>query len=379
MPPTPPMGVEHQVPHYLLSEAVERLESAHHLEGWAAEGPDGPVLFFLSTVRIPRDPFFVSYGYLGTFGSTLTVSVGSKNGLPARVCVDPANPAFDGLRKGHFAVAFISESGPHVMDFPAKSRRNFIEQWDQVRTHTPVFPDSRAHYWECLEYQQDIFKDWLDPEDHLSLGWSDRYKRWVMTLHREICSAKASGPLDTRGDALVKAIDDFVEAVNSEQLSVPFLCNTMKHICAEGDETIFSLLLHQAQYMNFCASVNCRAYISILTLALEVFFLSPEVTNEGKRVAWIDYSNDQKVNHTDLQPDKFPTHFHPQDYWFFLPAAVFPRLGACISGSDVPVDLSTPSDLWNLFPVAKDIESTNELAELHIEEAIESKKWTIPN
>jgi hypothetical protein len=373
--------VEPQIADVLLRMALEGLASGHHLDGWAAPGPQSPVFFFRVATAKPTKPEFFPWGWDSILGATLTVTAFMKEGS-TRICVYPRTTVFEQLQAGRFLAVFLLGSSViscWEVDLSTMSGKwGFENHWKRVRNHAPVLSDHRAHYWECLK-MMDLFSTRLTPSDNLSLGWIERYQTAVSSLGQSVTETQTGKPLNESGKRPPEEIADFVDAVSSGDLSVVTLMSHISAIQDQGDEAMARFINSQSTYLDYCHGLTGHTHCGFLSELTDTFFLSSSITDEGRRVPWIDDFGGWKIDFVDLRPTDFPKFFQPQDYWKRLSRPILPNLGSVLTGVDVPLDLSPASPEWNSFPVAEDDRREHEMADSLIDEAFSSKKWTIPN
>ena len=373
--------IEPQISEPLLRLALDGLASGHHLDGWAAPGSGMPFLFFRTATGKPTNPDFMAWGWNWTFGATLTVTAFCREGS-SRVCVYPSTAVFEQLQAGHFVAVFLLRSSVIScceVDLSVMSGKwGFEKHWNSVRDHAPVLSDHRAHYWECLK-TMGLFSTKLQPSDHLSLGWVDRYQGAVSSLARSVAEAQAWGPLSRSGQRPPEEIAAFVELVNGAELSISTLIAHISAVQDQGDEAMARFISSQSTYLDYCHAISGHTHCSLLSETVDTFFLSSGVTDEGRRVPWIDDSATWQLNYVNLQPTEFPKFFQAQNYWKRLSRPILPNFGALLTGADIPLNLNPGSPEWDSFPIAEDAERENESADSLLDEALASKKWTIPN
>lgn len=379
-------------PDYINRLLPEALESAHHLDGWAVAGPSLPLFFFRTEKTEPVQPSFLAWDDVGIFGATLTSTAycGIGQNLEiSRVCVNPSTPVFEQIQHGRFIAIFVNSSsilatGEVDMSWMT-GRMSFSQAWSRVKGHVPVLSDELAHYWECLDLLLNSDAKWpqscLTKSDHLSLGWLRYYKAVVKNLNDAINQAKTGPQLTMPGEDITREVAIFMNSINNHDLSVELLRHTLLKIRVLDNEAIIRLLKSEGLYHDYCHSVSEHAHCVLLSLALQTLFLSSKTTREGHRVVCVDETKTFKMSYLDLEPSEFPHFCHPQDYWFRLPSPILPSLAAnkFINGREVHQDLRFNSPLWDSFPVVEDPDSAFETAEALIDEALSSKKWSIPN
>ncbi len=379
-----------QIPEYISRLLPEELNSIHHLDGWAAMGPELPFLFFRTAKKRISQPNFLVWGWDGTFGATLTVSAYCGRGPDleiSRVCVKPSNPVFNQIRHGRLIAVFVNSLSilaTGEIDVSEKTDgMSLAQHWSLVRDHIPVFSDEQAHYWEILDYYSDSGwpRSHFTPSDNLSIGWIRHYKGTVRNLDEVVKLARPAPPLALPDEDTAEELLTFMRSVNDPDLSVSSLLSNLLEMRIQDDEALIRLLLSEGLYHQYCHSVSEHAYCMLLSLALKAHFLSSEITNNGHRVVCVDEKSVPSTNFLYPKENEFPNYCSPEEYWFRLPSPILECFGIneVLDGTEIHHDLNFNSSLWDLFPISEDPENAFQAADGLIEEALSCKKWSIPN
>ncbi len=385
-----PAHISPRIPDNLRREFPERLKSAHRLDGWAAPGPDVPLLFFRTPKSKIDKVVFVAQGFRGFFGGTLVIRAAGKEYL-TRTCVHPAAPEFDQIRNGRFIAVFVRGRSEivgsrevqleWVTEHPVPPEWQdimFSTEWSLAAKNVPTLKDDRANYWECLASMKDFY-DKFTAEDQLSIGWVMDFQRLVRMTDMAVKQIQKGEPLVLSNKEVKEHIGIFVDIMNNPNLSVQLLVDTVSEYLARGQEAQWKLRECLGKLTLGARSNRERELIRLLSLARQVYYRSSEMTKEGKRVVLIDLYRSQKMGFVDLEPREFPQTFSPLSYWQRLPTGHIKGFNGCLTGRDLPMDLGPNSPLWKTFPVAENVETSFDAADLLLSEALASKKWTIPN
>lgn len=373
-----PTWVQPTISDEILAQARARLATAHHLDGCAIATDRLPLLFFQVPHDRPIDPLFIAWGWDGYFGATLTVSMMTKGG-GARVCIYPDQPVFENIRQGHFVAIFVRAGNVitscEVDLTEATDDYAFAPNWDRVRNHVPGWFDPEARYWEGLRLLG-AFKERLTPTDRLSIGWSQRFERIVYELCGRLRQEGPAPEYLNPDPEPPKALRGLIEALGQPDVSGPALVAEAAR-AAKSDSDLLAFLASNAAYYEYCHATTEHRYCTLHNWVIEAYFASPEVTKAGTRFAWIDKVHGG-IRMLDLDPAGFPPSSPPEQFWEFAPTTLPFYLGAMVTGADAPAPLGHESPLWNELPIAEDVAETNASADALIEEAVASRKWTIP-
>ncbi len=392
-----PAHISSKIPDNLRRELPERLSSAHRLDGWAAPGPDMPFLFFRThKTKLDQVSFFAE-GISGVFGGTLVVGARVRQDA-ARVCVYPGTPEFNQLQEGRFVAVFVRGRSQIVGSREVKldrvnripTRANgmsissgprtllFSKCWSVASQGVPVLMDQRARHWECLGVMQDFY-DSFRPEELLSIGWAINFHMLVRSIKDAIEEFDKSEPL-TLSDPEVQAhLRVLLDVINRPDLSVQLLVDAFSLFHDQSEESHWTFEKYKIRLGDTAASTREFDLVSLLSWANQAYYVSSEMTNDGRRVVLIDSFRSNKLSFLNLEPTEFPHAFSPQLYWRRLPVSILEGFDGCLTGGDVPLDLGGESPLWKTFPLAEDAERSFDAATLLIDEARAMKKWAIPN
>lgn len=390
----------HPVPtEWLTDEVKARLREAHPFHGFAQPG-DPPRLFFKLEQK-PEPPLFWAQGSPGVFGAALVITaLQRKKGNAASLCIHSDTDLFAAMRAGRFVAAFVYRNQiTAAFDVQLDERdgfafaqewgdiaelirqrfggsMSFCDQWQHITEQVPIFRNRHACKWGTIEALKHTTSS-LTPEDKLSIGWVRRLALAVRLLQSAIERASTM-PLAHPEHQPPASISAFVELINSPELSIASLIDfiTAKH--REGRDSFRDLLAAQVEYQAFCHQATGHTHCMLDQLTVELYCLLPDITDQGRRVAWISL-HDHSVNHLSLRPAEFPSAFDPSDYWRRLSTTLPYALGELISADESPVDLTLDSPLWRSFAVCESAAETEATADILIEEAIASRKWSIPN
>lgn len=384
-----PAHISSRIPANLRRELPERLNSAHRLDGWAAPGPDVPFLFF----RTPKSKVdridFLAEGHSGIFGGALAIrAVGS--GYLTAIRMHPSTPEFNQIQGGSFVAVFVRGRSqivggrevkltwvteePTLREFQIP----FSAEWSRVAENVPVLKDIRANYWECLASMRDFY-DKFTAEDQLSIGWVMDFQRLVRTIDMAVKQIEKGETLILSNKEVEEHLGIFVDIMNRPNLSVQLAVDTVSEYLARGQEAQWKFRECLGKLGLDARSSRERELIRLLSLARQAYYLSSEMTKEGRRVVLIDLYRSQKMGFVDLEPREFPQTFSPLSYWQRLPTGHIKGFSGCLTGRDVPLDLGSKSPLWRTFPLAENADSSFDAAALLLSEALASKKWSIPN
>jgi hypothetical protein len=366
---------------YVEGIPVERLRGLRHVDGHAESGAP-PALVFQPPRHAKASskfelPLFIPYGWDGTFGSSLTISMLGTKGN-ARVCLPPGHPVLRDLRGGEFVAVILDGDGAvenaYVVSYRAMGLLpSLLDHLDRVETFAPLLRDDRAHFWETLDRIQ-FLHEWLTPKDWLSVGWSRDYSVWVNRLDAALHEARGVGPLRQDGLTAPPDLDAFIDVVSLDPPSVPRVLETLEAILA--DPKAFHRFLNSEQaFLDYGHASSDHTYCNIMPIALDVLMRTTRQTSEGRRITWWGH---ERVQYLDVLPREFPTWFDPVDFWSCQAEALPVNLGATVSGCDVPLDLRFESPTWTTMPVAEDLVEVNSSADALLDEATAHKKWSIP-
>lgn len=377
-----------------LDADLPRLSQTHHLDGLCIDS-ESPVFVVNATEEFPAvqtTPVKVFvWGWDGFFGGAFSILIAwSLNGRPGRagmgrVYIPQAAKVLDQLKSRRFTVAFADKSRQLakqvlVVDYNknSASRDFFDTHLNLTMSHKPRFRDPKAHYWETLFNKESLWTR----EDRLRFGWMktyrghvdviDRYRAWVLSGDDQITIDPLIEKLDERHQNLVRQIcdlstltDEVVELVRAEfgcdmarfwEIVTPFKSPSSPEIDGEFTD---AGKLHE-----------------LLIGIFQIACLGSDVTDCGRKLIWQEIPP-QEANTLRIDCESFPKTRDPREFWPSLPKLClgWPTL---LEAGDFPLSAEWCRQHWQRFPVAEDVERTNELTTELLREACENKLGTIP-
>jgi hypothetical protein len=325
---------------------------------------------------------FVPYGWDGTFGAALTVTLMLKHSKHGRVCLPAGHPALEGMRDGHFIAALVRED-QLVAAFEVDASQlhgewAFSLQWERVRTHIPNFADPRASYWEVLGHMGFLHK-YCTPDDHLALGWAKKFAQYVDGLASGNLDGVKGEPFPPITKPLPSVLAKFIGAMQAPNWTAGDLLRAIRDVHAGGDAALLELLRLQTTYLDLCHGLTKHRHCGFFNIALQAHLFSSAVTQEGRRVPWFDGVNGGTLQYLDLAPAQFSPSCPAGEYWERIPRGLPENLGHLVSGSEVPIKLAVDAPEWSSFPLADNADEVSASADALLDEALANKANCIPN
>ncbi len=362
-----------------VRHALDELTTRHHLEGVALASP--PTIFvngsqeFCDGLRL-ASPLFLPYGWPGTFGCSLTLTLGIPNVSGARAVVPHGSPFLETLKDGRFRAAVVAGSkivAAYEVDLNASpdAFRLLQEHIRTVQEGKPPSSPLRAalHYWEILDCQG---KRWLRGEDKLSLSWYRFYSEEIRGLHLWLDDIRKEQPLPALPDVAPPSLCAYADAIKR--------CNY------DGDRVLETLLPDFKRCPRDLAILDDWArppgydwdnFEQLCRGIFQCLFNGAEATQCGRRLSWL-HPVRGTCESLDLTPDEFPESADPELFWQHVLRDLRFGWGFCFSSCDFPIRPLSLIDSRDEFPRTDDSETAAASTTALFDEATAMKRATIP-
>jgi hypothetical protein len=322
------------------------------------------------------------------FGAGMTLSCLIKGHGWRQAVVLPDHPSFPALEAGVFDMILMRKGHPVALsrfdyrEGPAQVVEIYEENWRAVRDAKPFLKDDVATFWKIVRARGGGEKDGqlnsqLSAPQRLSVGWSRAYEMAVVRMaaaieayrrHRDAIAGSAHPLLSEH--RLLKAVRE-VDPASSLLAAVEAL--------SDGRRWFQDVLDPSVELGQALSSVSGDDDLADLALAtVQVSRLSSERTRAGHLLPWVDMRTGD-LKRLQLEPESFPHDYDPADYWPNFDAGLLPHWGAVLTGRDPPIEIHSDARPWeSRFPVAEDVEQTEEACRMLLEEAVRDKRWCIP-
>ena len=309
-----------------------RLAAAHRLDGAAIADGEMAVLGF----RLPpesrftldladEEMKFLPFAWCLGFGAAMTISAtpylpSKTSGLIPRVFLGSDSPVLPLMARGKFRCVFYNGKSPARYCEVGFGARLKVEV-DNVRNHQPKFYQcDAALFSEIMEGLKDNAgtREYLRPEDRLSIGWQNNYRRGMKFFLKARDVIKAHFEHSGYKDAdLPASVVEFFDACLPSGFD--------PGIVADFATSIFSSLGRFGEFAQAHEAVCAFAgvppdhYPSITNLAIQIGLRAPANTACGRKVVWITGSVGTGIGLFEPDPANFPKFFNPEEYWHRIP------------------------------------------------------------
>jgi hypothetical protein len=371
----------------IASAHRDELSSLHHLNGLTVDSVH-PILFIPLPLNVandrnrPEEIKFLPANWLSGFGASFTFGVwflDRSDAANPRFCLTSIKKAqaetLTLLKRGYFEVALVQ--GGNVrwawsFDFTEQPALQYLQkQINEVQSSTAprLFPDDHAHHWRVVNAISLVHSE-LTKKDKLSVSWSTKYRTECHIADDLLEHIRSSYPVPLPGDnipdglrkfyAIVEECDydlrQILSVIASKKRSAPFWFDGSSWDLPDAEQH--------------------TAYIDTRWQLLTVIQLSPELTECGQSVMYLNRQGG--LEQLSLKPESFLPSFKPEDFWNRFPSNSTFRWGTVLTGADFPADRRTFLDNADSFPVAVDAGEVSLSADLLLDEAVTSKRGTIP-
>ncbi|MBM4041852.1 MAG: hypothetical protein FJ290_25420 [Planctomycetes bacterium] len=208
------------------------------------------------------------------------------------------------MKDGRFYAALVSGAGDtttfHVdMQSAPDSRAYFAKHWSAVDQHVPpLYEDDRALCWELVEQN----RNWLThptAQDRLQLGWFRVYRAAANVIVDLIAKLDEPELARFRQGTLDPAVRGWLDEVEASGFTGKVVLDAMGKALRDPDRllAIFNTLIRGAD------SDPSKVAHWLLYCATKICFLSPQFTDCGLAVPWIDNLRGCIVEKLRLLPD----------------------------------------------------------------------------
>ena len=386
-----------------LYHLLERGAKNHRFDGAAVPGRP-PVLLFrvadetdaaaiekLCEPSLPVSPIgLLMWPWEARFGGLLTVTVFGKissashpssgvmpmAGPYPRVCLHPADPAFDSLKTGAFIGVFVyarKPVGAIEATFPSggTQRSPLHSVLTALSSHTPVLRDPAASYWEVLDALT-IYEKHLNPEEHLSLGWVRKYARWAVGFcsYLEALGQELAG-VDLPTTGLSPSILGLLIALRDGGFRPEPLLESFAKLEATGAKRLFRACAGATEELGKWATSAGKTHVAGLPFfALNLYLLSSGRTKAGLVLPWL--RSDTALLSLELTPSQFPKACPPEQYWHRIGTGLRLNLGICIGAADAPASLENDED-WQVLGCTDDIAAAEDQSNRMLKELAQAE------
>ncbi|MCE5278442.1 MAG: hypothetical protein ABFD92_07115 [Planctomycetaceae bacterium] len=406
------------VPSDTVAHLLERSASKHRFDGAAMQGRP-PVLLFriadgadaaaieeMCQPSIPVCPIgLLVWPWEARFGGLLTVTVmGKIPSLPRpgpgpmplagphpRVCLRPDDPAFDSLKAGAFIGVFVYDRRPigaieAVFPSGGAQKSPLHQALIALSSHSMILKDPIASYWEVLDALT-TYKEHLNPEDQLSLGWIREYTRWAVGFHSYLeCVDKELSDVNIQASGLSEGILNILISLRDGGFRPEPLLESFAKLEARGPKILFRACAQATEELGkWAKQANHieRTHVANLPFfALDLYLLSSTRTSAGLVLPWL--RSDSSLSSLKLTPSEFPKACPPEEYWRRIGTGLRLNLGMCVGAADAPASLQS-DESWQALGCADGIAVTedesyqmlNELAERKDLQRLDGTKMTV--
>jgi hypothetical protein len=375
------------VPRAVMDRLQLLLSKAHHLDGATTVDERDVYLAF----RVPHGFLacdcanlrFWPWGWNGNFGSSLTFlplnADGTAVGRCSRVAVSSSSPAYPALLKGRFIAIFFAGNKARAaqeVDLRTRGNADRFDDFVQGSRTTSRWQDESAHYHELLRMST-MMSALASPGDILSRSWLAYYERKIVSLEDW---ERNNVILDTDAASIV---DDF-----------PLLADFIRRLQSVDDiyavaQGFFSFHWNTKDFLrdlwgeifSWTEGALTPGIGALVARSFDVYMLSGELTRCGRRLPWLD-GRRMVVKHIEVDLKAIEKAGALDSYWQRLSfnACMDFRIdwGLVVTGRDVPIDLrSLMRDLAS-FGLDGDLDAAEAMATSLLEQAVISKRATIP-